>query len=106
MSGTRSRIYTSLLVPRFTGCSSSSRGQHHALCGLVDVEELTARGAGAPHLDVIGASFFGVDALFDERGDDVRNAGMETVAGTVQVGGHQIGAALTVLVAVCGELHQ
>ncbi len=56
-------------------------GQHDALGGVVDVEELPAGRARAPHLDVVGAALLGVDRLLDQRRDDVGDRRVELVAG-------------------------
>ena len=81
-------------------------GQHDALGGVVDVEELAAGRARAPHLDVVGAGLLGVDALLDEGRDDVGDRRVELVAGAVEVGGHQVDGALAVLRPVGLELHE
>ena len=45
------------------------------------VQELARRGAGAPHLDVVQAGLAGIDALLDERRNDMRRGRVEVVAG-------------------------
>ena len=59
--------------------------EHDALGRVLDVEELARRRAGAPDLDVVGTRLPRVDALLDERRDDVRRRGVEVVAGSVEV---------------------
>ncbi len=55
---------------------------------VVDMEELTARGAGAPDGDGGGARLLGLVELADEGREDVGGLEVEVVAGAVEVGGH------------------
>ena len=64
--------------------------QHDGLGGVVDVEVLAARPAGAPHLDLVLAALDRLDALLDQRRDDVRDRRVELVAGPVQVGRDEV----------------
>ncbi|GBE48596.1 hypothetical protein BMS3Bbin12_01776 [bacterium BMS3Bbin12] len=52
------------------------------------MEELTARGAGAPDGDGGGARLLGLVELADEGREDVGGLEVEVVAGAVEVGGH------------------
>ena len=79
---TRSRMGNSSSVPRLTGSAPvvALGGQHDALGGVVHEQELPRRRARAPHLDVVGARLLGVDALLDQRRDDVAHGRVELVA--------------------------
>ena len=92
----------SRLVPRLTGSllSYSSDGEHDRLGGVVDVQILATGGARSPHLDLLLATFFRLDATLDARRDDVADRRMELVARSVEIGGDQIRETLAVLRAV------
>ena len=51
-------------------------------------------------VDVVGAALAGIDALLDERGDDVRGGRVEVVARAVQVHGDEVDDVEAVLLAV------
>jgi nitroimidazol reductase NimA-like FMN-containing flavoprotein (pyridoxamine 5'-phosphate oxidase superfamily) len=82
------------------------RRQHDALGGVVDVEEVARRRARAPGLDHALAALDRLDALPDQRGDHVRGARIEVVAGAVQIGGQERDRVQAVLGAVRLRLHQ
>ena len=62
-------------------------GQHDALGGVVDVEELAAGRAGAPHLDVVGAGLLGVDAFLISAGITWDTAGWNLSPGPYRLVG-------------------
>src|SRR5438093_12834306 len=81
-------------------------GAHDALGGVLDVDELTRRRAGAPALDERLAPVAGIDALLDERGDDVGRGRIEVVAGSVEVDGQEEDGVEPVLLAVGLALYE
>ena len=109
---TVSRIVTSWSVPRLIGSGIApgvdlgAGGEDDRLGGVVDVEVLAARPPGAPHLDLVLAALDGLDALLDQRRDDVRHRRVELVAGPVEVGRDEVGEALAVLRGVDLGVHE
>jgi hypothetical protein len=47
-------------------------GEHYGAGGVVDIEELARRRAGAPHLDRGGLGLSRLQSFADQRGDDMR----------------------------------
>src|SRR5207247_11231945 len=78
----------------------------NAFGGVLEVEELTRRRAGAPALDERLAPVAGIDALLDERGDDVGRGRIEVVAGSVEVDGQEEDGVEPVLLAVGLALYE
>src|ERR1700722_13698517 len=44
---------------------------------IVDIQEFAGSSAATPHLDVVGARLYGIEALFDQRGNYVRSLQIE-----------------------------
>jgi len=80
--------------------------EQDALGGVGRVEELARGAAVTPHLNERVAGAPGLDALLDQRGDDVRGRGVEVIARAIQVGRQQVDTVEAILVAVGLLLHQ
>ncbi len=67
------------------------------LGGILDVKEFTRRAAGAPAFDKCVTALAGVDALLDERGNNVRGFWIEIVARPIEVDRQEVHSIQAVL---------
>jgi len=74
--------------------------KHNRFGRVLDVEKLACGGAGPPDHDFLYASLLRVHALFDQGGDDMGGAGIEVVAGTIEIDGQEEDRIEPVLLAV------